>query len=135
MTDYRTKLRRLAAQPIWKRLVFAFIVNVVLFWKHAGEFYAYLNANFPRFDRRFKLRRVPRPLAHWVQVERADRVATMTFTLAVLAGMLILEMPYSLYWAIGWGSLLSVLVTYRSLTILISRIKRTTQNQTRSRTD
>jgi len=125
MTDYRNKLRRLAAQPAWKRLVFMTVVNALLAWKTVSEFYAYINACFPYFTRRFRLRKIPRPLAHWVVAPRPDRVATMLFAAAVLAGFFILDAHIDkLYWVIGWGSLLSIIVTFKSLSMIVQRLPR-----------
>ncbi len=122
MTDYKHKLKKLAAQPYWKRLAFTLVVNALFLWRHLADFYLYLNFHFPR--RRFFLRTHPR--AHYLGYPRQHphRFAFLTLAgILIAAAITIPDRTTTMQWVIAWGTLFSFWVTTQSLVIVARRIR------------
>ena len=119
MNDYKSKLKKIAMQPRWKRNLFTLGVNVLRLVGHVFDFYLYLNFYFPR--RPFALRRHPR--GHYLGYPRQHphRAAFIILTAILVAGTAI--MPHAIYWAIAWGAVLSLWVIAQSAHIIAKRIR------------
>jgi hypothetical protein len=46
MNPDKQRLRRLLEQPRWKRMLFVLVLDLLLFWQHAIDYFWYLNFNF-----------------------------------------------------------------------------------------
>jgi hypothetical protein len=118
MNDYHNKLKRLAAQPLWKRKLFEILVNALIIWKHITDFYHYLNVHFPR--RRFVVRTAPRWHYLGYPRQRPPRIAFLSLTAVLTGGTVIASEPIAIIqWSLGWGVIFSAWVfvqsTYRVL--------------------
>jgi hypothetical protein len=123
MTNHKERLKQLLKQPRWKILLFMLALNALLFWQAAIDYYFYLNFNF-LFARRAFFKRT-RQRAHWVgtQVAKPHRLAFTALAAVLLVG--VLKAPDTqtvLYWCIGWGSVFSFFVVYRSAALILQHI-------------
>lgn len=103
----------------WKMFLFSLVINALLFWQTAIDYYFYLNFNFLFARRAFVKRSQQR--AHWVgsQIAKPHRLAFFALAAIVLAGVFTAShIQAALLWCIGWGSAFSLFVIYRSASIL-----------------
>lgn len=117
MTDYKHKLKKLAAQPYWKRLAFTLVVNALYGAGVLIDFYLYLNYYFPR--RRFSLRRHPR--GHYLGYPRQHPHRAAFAALGIVVVATATQLPdrtASMHWVIAWGTLFSAWVILASLNVL-----------------
>ena len=130
MDNNKDKIRRLARKSRWKMIIFTVVVNLLLFWQTAIDYYFYLNFNFLFARRAFKQR--TRAHVHWVgsHIAKPHRMASFALAFIVLAG--IFTAPHqqlSLQWAVIWGSLFSAYVIYKSCSILLQQPPTTRERQ------
>ena len=123
MEKQRTKIRQLAKISRWKRITFTVVINFLLFWQTAIDYYYYLNFNFLFARRAFVKRTQQRAQqrVHWVgaQVAKPHRLPFILLGLLVLAGVFIApNIHAALYWSIAWGSAFSIFIHYRAITRL-----------------
>ena len=73
MEKQRTKIRQLAKRSRWKRITFTVVINFLLFWQTAIDYYYYLNFNFLFARRAFVKRTQQRAQqrVHWVGAQVA----------------------------------------------------------------
>jgi di/tricarboxylate transporter len=112
----KRKLCQLTKRSRWKMIIFAVVIDALLFWQSAIDYYYYLNFNF-LFARRAFFKHT-RQRAHWVgsQIAKPHRLAFSALAIIVLSGIFIApQLRAALYWSIGWGSVFSVYVISQSL--------------------
>jgi hypothetical protein len=122
MINDKAKLRQLLKQPRWKILAFMLILNALLFWQAAIDWYFYINFNMLFARRAFAKRTAQR--AHWVgsQIAKPHRLAFLALVGILIAGLAAAPNIQSLlYWSLGWGSAFSLFVISRSLFLIFSR--------------
>ena len=123
MPANKRKLKHLLKQPRWKILLFMFVLNTLLIWQVAIDYYFYLNFNFLFARRAFFVR--TRHHAHWVgaQVGKPHRLAFTVLAIVLLAGVIKSpDIQTMLYWSLGWGSAFSLFVIYRSAALIFQHI-------------
>ena len=131
----KNKIRQLAKRTRWKKITFTLVINFLLFWQTAIDYYYYLNFNFLFARRAFVKRTQQRAQqrVHWVgaQVAKPHRLPFILLGLLVLAG--VFNAPHihaALYWSIAWGSAFSLFILYRTTLRLVTY----TQNALNQRT-
>ena len=120
MDDTKNKLRRLLKKSAWKYRLLELIVNLLLLWQAAVDYWYYINFNFLFARRAFIKRTTERATvkAHWVrrQVEKPHRLAFTMLAIILLAGMFVApSQMQALYWALSWGVILSAFVMIQSM--------------------
>jgi len=121
--DYRKQLRDLLTRPAWKRQLLEIVVNGLLLWQKAIDFWYYINFNFLFSRRSFITRTVQR--AHYVgsHIAKPHRIASMLLVVVLFAGLVISPHTHAmLMWALGWGLVFSVIVIIKTLIKLSQRI-------------
>src|SRR3990172_4379158 len=121
--DYRPKLRKLSQSPRWKKSLFPLTITLLVFSRHALDFYFYLNANLLFARRAFARRKVTR--AHYIgaHIHKPHRLAFYALAMLVLAVAFNAAGVTRIYWAIGWGSVFSAFVLLQSFKIVFQRLK------------
>lgn len=119
----KQRIRKLLAQPRWKIVVFTLALNALILWQTAIDYYFYLNFNF-LFARRTFIKRTNQQ-AHWVgaQISKPHRLASFALVIVLIAG--IFNAPHTqaaLTWSLGWGTIFSLFVIYRSTVAIVQRI-------------
>jgi hypothetical protein len=97
-------------------IIFTVVINALLFWQTAIDYYYYLNFNF-LFARRAFFKRTGQR-AHWAgsRLEKPHRLAFSALAAIVLSGVFIApQLQAALYWSIAWGSVFSAFVISQSL--------------------
>ena len=123
MVKDKERLKRLLKKPLWKILLFTVVLNALLLWQNAIDYYFYLNFNFLFARRAFFV--CTRQRAHWVgaQIAKPHRLAFTALAAVLLIG--IIKAPHiqaALYWSIAWGSAFSVFVIYKSTLLIYQQI-------------
>lgn len=120
MKNQKEKIRLLLQQPRWKVALFMLLLNMLLLWQAAIDWYFYVNFNF-LFARRAFFKRT-RQRAHWVgsHVAKPHRLAALSLAGTILYGLI--KAPHihaALFWATGWGLVFSLFVIYQSVTRML----------------
>jgi len=124
MNNQKDEIRRLLKQPRWKILLFKLLVNTLLLWQSAIDYYFYLNFNF-LFARRAFFKRTKKR-AHWVgsHIPKPHRFASTLLAGVLVAGLFVApHIQAVLYWSAGWGAVFSSFVIYRSSALIFKRLQ------------
>ena len=122
-TDNKRRLRQLLnkSRRLW--VIFALAILCLSAWVKLVDWYYYNNFNFLFARRAFFKSAIQR--AHWVgtEIARPQILASITLvTVLIVGGVTAPNTQSALYWAMGWGTVFSVFVIYRSAFLIAQRI-------------